>query len=149
PIDQQNIPSQEGSETDNVNSQQMIDPAEQAKSDAINMAKFFVEMIGTYSPGVQFQNVIDLQPMMTQKMVSWSEDFIKRNMETGEGVQERISTKVLKIEETKMAEGSAEIRVNTRRTRVDDAGQTNYSQEAEVELLKINGVWKVNNLIWK
>jgi len=148
PAGEENINNQTGGGAVNIN-KQPVDPAEQAKVDVINRAKFFVEMIGTYSPGAQFQNVIDLQPLMTQKMLNWSEELIKRNTSSLESSQERVTTKVLKVEEVKITDESAKVLVNTRRTRVDDSGQASYSQEAEVELLKINDSWKVNNLVWK
>jgi len=127
----------------------VADPAEQAKADAVNMAKFFTEMLGSYSAGSQFQNVIDLQPMMTDTMVTWSNDFMTRNLVALESSQEKITTKVLQIESAVIDDNSAKIKLVARRSRVDNTGESNFSQSAEVDLIKVNGAWKVDNLIWK
>ena len=134
----------------NVNiNRPVADPVEQSKADAVNMAKFFVEMLGSYSSGTQFQNVVDLQPMMTGSMEAWSNDFMTRNLADLESSQEKITTKVMQVESAVVDDNSAKINLVTRRSRADNTGESNFSQSAEVDLIKTNGAWKVDNLAWK
>lgn len=121
--------------------------ASQSEVDALNLARFFVEMIGSYSPEANFQNIIDLQPMMTEKMINWSNDFIKRN--SGQSVGEKITTKVAQIELVDFDENKAKISAQTRRTKVENEQEVDYNQQAEVYLIKDAGSWKVDSINWK
>ena len=135
---------------ENVNTnEKIVNTKEQAKTDAINIAKFFVEMIGSYSPSARFQNVIDAQPMMTKDMFNWSEDFMKRNLVDLDNNQESITTKVFKVEILSFDDTQTKIVLTTRRSKIASNEETNYSQDVEVEMVKAGGVWKVNKLLWK
>ncbi|OGG95934.1 hypothetical protein A2V95_02465 [Candidatus Kuenenbacteria bacterium RBG_16_41_7] len=124
-------------------------PVISQETEALNRAKFFVEMIGSYSPGARFQNVIDLQPMMSDKMLVWWRDFMERNQASLEDNQESITTKVFKTNPSVLNENIASFTFTARRTKLAGENQISYSQEAEVEMVKDQGTWKVNNLIWR
>jgi len=71
-----------------------VSAKDSAQIEAGNTAKFFVEMLGSYSSDARFQNVIDLKPMMTAKMQAWADDLIRRNAASLEGSKESITTQV-------------------------------------------------------
>ncbi|HRY63426.1 MAG TPA: hypothetical protein P5267_02385 [Patescibacteria group bacterium] len=148
-----------GGEGENINqpatnnsqntNQPVAKPVNKAEVEAVNLAKFFVEMIGSYSPEARFQNVIDLQPMMTESMVKWSVALIEKNLPNLDSNQESITTRVFKTEMVSFSGERAKILLTTRRTKTESNNVTNYSQDAEVDLVKVGAGWKVSNLIWK
>ena len=125
-------------------------PQELDVSAAQQTAKFFVEMLGTYSSDGNFKNIIDLQPMMTDKMLAWSNDFIKRNNNENEiGQYQSVTTKVFSSQVLSGTGQWVEILVKTRRHEIIGGEEKNYNQEAKVVLKKINSNWLVDGVNWQ
>ena len=116
---------------------------------AQNVAKFFVEMLGSYSPDARFQNIIDLKPMMSSNMLRWADDFIERNLPNIEQSDEAITTQVLKTDVVNNQGSRMEILTLTRREGRSGEGVELFNQEAEVLMVKIGDNWKVDSVEWK
>lgn len=150
---QQTLPADNTSVNNAVNNQTapavMADPVTQAKTDVVNLAKFFLEMIGSYSPDARLQNVVDLKPFMTNNMQAWADDFMKRNLATLDGVQESVVTRVLKSELINFSDSQVRVVLTARRAKNIKGVESNYSQEAEMTLVKGKNSWLVDKLVWK
>lgn len=122
---------------------------EQDKAAITNTVKFFVGMLGTYSPDAKFQNIADLKSMMTNKMTDWADEFVRNNLPNIENQSESVTTTVFKTEILSYSSQSAKVMASTRREKINQAGQKLISQEAEVELIKISEQWLVDKVEWK
>ncbi|MBI4714227.1 hypothetical protein HY771_03540 [Candidatus Uhrbacteria bacterium] len=117
---------------------------------AITIAKIFTERYGSYSNEANFQNLIDVLPLMTDTFAQETEVMIENSTlpETYYGV----TTIVLIVNVEKMDEvnGTAEIRLNTQREIAKDSPQnvSVENQEILLELARIEGVWKVASADW-
>ncbi|OGG87123.1 hypothetical protein A3B87_00295 [Candidatus Kuenenbacteria bacterium RIFCSPHIGHO2_02_FULL_39_13] len=117
------------------------------KKQAENRAKFFTAMLGSYSAAANFANVLDLRPLMSDKMLSWSEDFIARNINTPP--EESMVTYALKTKVLSYSPLRTSLIVSTRREKNIGDARKLYSQDAELSLVKIGGEWKIDTLSWK
>ena len=127
----------------------VITQADRDKTELQNTAKFFVEMLGSYSPDAKFQNIIDLEPMMTVRMKAWADDFISQNSARLDEYDERITTQVFKTQVMSYNELRARVLLYTRREKINIQGEKLYNQEAEAELVKLGGKWLVDEVVWK
>ncbi len=152
-------------ETNNVNNGQMlptisnnenkinyknkvnITPKEKEELTAVKLANFFVSMLGSYSTDANFKNIIDLKPMMTDRMKSWADDFIKRNLDNDNVVY--ITTKSFNSEIKKSSDNIMIILVKTRREIKSNDEYKIYNQDAIVTLNKLNSRWLVDSVVWQ
>ncbi len=110
-------------------------------------AEFFVAMLGSYSTSANFKNIIDLQPLMTERMLEWSKDFIQRNMNQA-NQQVSVITKVVSSELISKNNGNMVFSVKTVREE-KGAIEKKYNQVAEISLIKTDKNWLVDWLNWK
>lgn len=122
---------------------------EQDKLDIVNMTKFFVGMLGTYSPDAKFRNIQDLKPMMTDKMQNWADGFMVRNLPNIKNQSESVTTTVFKTEIISYGAKRAIVEADARREKINSQGQKLYSQQVEVRLVKAGEKWLVDEVIWK
>jgi hypothetical protein len=120
-------------------------------SGAISVAKMFVERYGSYSNEANFQNLIDVLPLMTVSFAAETNELIAKSKspETYYGVTTRVLTvNVEKIDEEK---GTALIKVNTQREIAKDSPQntTIETQEILLKLVRLEGIWKVESAVWQ
>ena len=116
-----------------------------------SVAKMFTERYGSHSNEANFQNLIDVFPLMTDEFVQETKDMIAKATvsETFYGVTTSVLTvDVEKIDEVK---GSATIRLNTQREIAKDSPQniSVENQEIVLELVRLEGVWKVASANWQ
>ena len=114
-----------------------------------NRTKFFVEMLGSYSSPALFSNITQLKPMMTSKMQTWADNFINVNLPNIQESDEQITTYVLKMEVLSYTGSRATALAYARRDKSVNGRQKLYNQEAEVDLVKIDGAWLVDGVRWK
>lgn len=119
------------------------------KNDIENTARFFIEMLGSYSSSAKFKNVIDLQPMMTSRMKQWSEDFIQRNLSNVGKYNEKVTTKVLKTKILNYQQINASVLIYSRREENNNDGNKVYNQEVKVNLVKNGGEWLIDGIDWQ
>lgn len=117
-----------------------------------SMALSFTERIGSYSNQSNFQNIIELKPFMTEKMLSWADNFIAQQ-EGGDvseyfGVTTRVlSTQILEVDDLV---GEALVELNTQKIESEGQNRDNKVkyQKARVSLLKVDGKWMIDDLKW-
>ncbi len=119
------------------------------------LAASFAERFGSYSSHSNFQNMEDLKLFMTDKMKTWSEDFVKTQAlkQAGNTEYYGITTKAVtkKMVDFDESKGTAKVLIQTqRRETVGSAGNpVSFGQSIEVSLLKQGGTWKVDQAYWK
>lgn len=122
---------------------------EMNREEATSKAKFFVEMMGSYSPEAMFQNVIDLKPYMTSQMKEWADNFVERNSADMTNNKERVTTKAVNVRVLSEAGDKIGMIVYARREKMigEDIQMTN--EEVSVEMVMINNNWYVNKMVWQ
>jgi len=116
---------------------------------AMNKARFFTEMMGSYSTETRFRNLFDLKPFMTSKMKVWADNFISNNKDFLNEKSNSVTTRVLTNEIERFNTQSALVIVSTRREEKGDGDYKVYNQEAEVGLIKSNNDWLLDSFEWQ
>lgn len=124
-----------------------LSQAEKDRLSAKKLADFFVAMLGSYSTAANFKNIIDLQPLMSQRMREWSKDFIERNRDK-KVQQVSITTKVVKSELV-VDEGDRLVFLVKVVREESGVEEKKYNQTAKVELIKGEQGWLVDWLEWQ
>ncbi|MBI2475529.1 hypothetical protein HYV69_03855 [Candidatus Uhrbacteria bacterium] len=116
-----------------------------------SVAKMFVERYGSYSNEANFQNLIDVLPLMTPAFAEETKNIISKSTipETYYGVTTKVL--IITVENIDETKGFATIRLNTQRQISKDSPQnTNVeNQEILLELVRLEGVWKVTSANWQ
>lgn len=122
--------------------------------DVRNLTTSFVERFGSYSNHSQFSNLKDLQMFMTEDMRNWVEGYIEeQEQKEYSGKYYGINTRVVScdVQTFNKEAGEAEIMVSTQRT--ESKGQKSqenvFNQDIKVDLVKVNGEWKVDRAEWQ
>lgn len=112
----------------------------------------FAERFGTYSNQSDFQNLIDLFPLMTDRMREATERTIEAARATSTpstyvGVTTRaVTTAIASLDE---GAGRATIRVSAQRvTQTGDAAPVAKYEILTLEFRKVQNVWKVDSAVW-
>jgi hypothetical protein len=114
----------------------------------------FTERFGSFSNQTDFVNITDLKSAMTSSMAAWADKFIADAREQGtstvySGTTTRALTPTVEAFDEKA--GTATVRVGTQR-RQDASGTVAgevYYQDIVLELIKVNGEWKVDSAEWQ
>ena len=119
------------------------------------IASNFAERFGSFSNQNQFENIQDLEVLMSEKMKAWAENYVleakAKNPDTS--VYYGITTKAIKADLVSLDEkaGRAEILVSTQRWEAKEA-TTNirvFYQDIGIKFIFENKEWKVDAAIWK
>lgn len=128
---------------------------EKLRSSISRLAAAFAERYGSYSNQGNFENLLDLESLMTGKMWAETENFIKQNKTTigGNSVYFGVTTKALSVNIGSIDEGAgtAEITVGTQRRESSGSMADNSVikyEDLELTFLKVNGEWKVDAATW-
>lgn len=118
-----------------------------AKAQVEQLSTSFIEVFGSYSTDSHYQNLLDLKEMVSSSYWSQLERYI-----SAENSAETYSvwTNTLKAKVTNLSDNAAQVLVKTQRgERVSkQAAEKIFYQDAEVFLLKENGLWMVNKVNW-
>jgi len=128
---------------------------EKLRSSVSRLAAAFAERYGSYSNQGNFENLLDLESLMTEKLWNATENFIQQN-ETPAGdsaayfgvTTKAISVNIASIDE---AAGTAQITVGTQRRESSGSMADNSAikyENLELTLWKVNGEWKVDAAKW-
>ncbi len=133
-----------------------VPSGEKLRSDISRLAAAFAERFGSYSNQGDFENLIDLKSLMTEKMQAWVDNFVaesKANQTDNEvyfGVTTKsVSSEIISLDETG---GVARVKVSTQRREASGTMSDNvriYYQDLELNFNKIGGEWKVDEATWK
>ncbi|MBU1146245.1 hypothetical protein KKD80_01720 [Patescibacteria group bacterium] len=128
---------------------------EKLRSSISRLAAAFAERYGSYSNQGNFENLLDLESLMTGKMWAETENFIKQNKTTtgDNSVYFGVTTKALSVNIGSIDEGAgtAEITVGTQRRESSGSMADNSVikyEDLELTFLKVNGEWKVDAATW-
>ena len=113
-------------------------------------AKTFVERYGSYSNEAEFQNLIDVFPLMTASFVETTQGFIDSSTLPEEYYG--VTTKVITVNSESLDEeaGTATLLLTTQKEEASGSvGNVNVRyQDIRLDMLKQGGVWKVNLASW-
>lgn len=117
---------------------------------ATTIAKLFVERYGSYSNEANFQNLVDVLPLMTESFADETRSFITsaKIPETYYGISTSVLT--VNVEAINESVGTSTILMQTQRE-VAEGSTQNVSvkyQEIRLKLIKEAGVWKVDSATW-
>lgn len=119
---------------------------------ALRTARLFVERYGSFSKNNNYENVKNLLALMTDRFRTESEKTIATS---GAPKQDDefygISTRVLSVAMEEYIEGEKAV-VKLQTARSETKGSNNpvsFTQDVYLTLLDIEGVWKVDSVIWE
>lgn len=119
------------------------------------VAMTFTERFGSYSNQSGFQNLEDLQDLMTVKMKGWADNFVleQRTLFTDNEVYYGITTSALSsvIVDFDESLGRAEVVVDNQRqeSRGSTINPKVLYQKIQLRLVKTSSGWKVDEAIWQ
>lgn len=152
PLTQKFIPKKEPEEEllTEPASEETLSKKEDLQLKLKELVSFFAERFGSFSNQVPLENLIELKPFMSKKMQLWTEELSKEPSKRVE-IYHGFTTKALSSEIFDLQEEKAKALVQTQRqeaTKTTDNIRVFY-QEIEIELIKENGEWKINEARWK
>ncbi len=110
------------------------------------LARTFVERFGTYSSSNNFNNIRDIQPLMTTTMRNWSNTFISQQAKRDD--DQVVTTRALAVDSVTVSGSTAEAVVSTRREEVVNGQATIYRQSMRVEFIQQGNQWLIDGAYW-
>lgn len=128
---------------------------EKLRSSISRLAAAFAERYGSYSNQGNFDNLSDLESLMTEKMWAETENFIEQSKASAgdSSVYFGITTKAISVNIASIDEGAgtAKITIGTQRREssgsMADSSTIKY-EDLELFFLKVNDEWKVDTAKW-
>ena len=128
---------------------------EKLRSSISRLAAAFAERYGSYSNQGNFDNLLDLESLMTEKMWAETENFIEQSKASAgdSSVYFGITTKAISVNIASIDEGAgtAKITIGTQRREssgsMADSSTIKY-EDLELFFLKVNDEWKVDTAKW-
>lgn len=118
----------------------------------LRLARLFLERYGSFSNRNNYENINNVQSLMTKKFQQESDKVIAAG-QTENNVEAEyygITTKALSVRMQNFAANSAVVLISTQRAETKGANDPNiFTQDAEVALEKANGSWKISSVTWK
>ena len=111
----------------------------------------FTERFGSFSNQANFSNLIDSQIFMSQKMIDWSNDFIRKNQKGAiDSDYSAIITKAIsvKIDKINLEGGYAIVSVNTKRIKKGNKNKTEEMKKISLIFKRESQEWKVDQANW-
>jgi len=121
-------------------------PLEAEKNGAVQLAKVFVERYGTYSSDNNFQNIKEVEALVTPAL--WSKISAPMNAKTSTASFVGVTTKVISLELTAWSDIAATVELKTTRTEEKNGAVSTRYQNAIVQMVKTGGVWLADKLVW-
>lgn len=117
---------------------------------APTVARIFVERFGSYSTDVDYANVTDVLPVVTDTLAARLQDIAEKARKTGDGDYYGVSTNVIKITTNSTSDTAATVTVKTQREEAfGTPGNTTVRyQDIRVEFVKSGEDWLVNDFTW-
>lgn len=146
--------AQNGGQIDVVGSQAPVGlPAkipttlEVQKNGVVQLAKVFVERYGTYSTDNNFQNIKDVEDLVTDSLWSAiSAPISAKNMNQN---FVGVTTKVISADLTSWSDTKATVEIKTTRVEEKNGAMSSRYQNATVEMIKVSSGWLVDKMMWK
>ncbi|MFH1047867.1 MAG: hypothetical protein V1738_06200 [Patescibacteria group bacterium] len=117
-----------------------------------SLAAAFAERYGSYSNQGNFENLAELQALMTDSLAADTREFIStaRAEATAGAEYVGFTTRALnmKVSGLDEAQGLATVTVNTQREQITSSGTRVYYQELILDFVQVGELWKVNAATW-
>lgn len=133
-----------------------VSEEEKLQSDISRLAAAFTERFGSYSNQGDFENLLDLESLMTEKMQTGVRNFVAESKasQADNTVYFGVTTKAVSLAMVSLDEtaGTAEIKVSTQRREASGTMSDNvkiYYQDLELILKKVSGEWLIDEATWK
>lgn len=120
-------------------------PLEAEQNGVQQLAKVLVERYGTYSSDNNWQNIKDVQTLVTKSL--WSKLSSQMKAASTDAFV-GVTTKVIGMDLTQWSDAKAVIKLKTVRTEEKNGKFTTYYQNASVEMVKQNEQWLADKLTW-
>ena len=112
-----------------------------------NLAKIFVERYNTFSTEAKYQNIIDLQPLVTTKY--WQLLSAKIPKQIPVNVSSIANyTQAFSADISAWSEKQATVDLKVKVTEEKNGVATNHDQQATVVLVKQDNNWLVDSFVW-
>lgn len=121
-------------------------PIEAEKNGVIQLAKVFVERYGTYSTDNNFQNIREVETIVSRSL--WSKISAPITAKTSTQSFVGMTTKVISMDLADWSDTAATIELKTIRTEEKNGIVTTRYQNATVQMLKANSSWLVDKFVW-
>jgi hypothetical protein len=116
------------------------------KNGVEQLAKVFVERYGTYSTDNEGQNIRESQTLVTKSL--WSKISAGLNNKTSSQSFLGITTKAMSVTLSDWSGTKAVVSLKTMRAENKNGTVTTLYQNATVDMVKENGVWLADKLVW-
>lgn len=129
--------------------------AQGSEHDVRIIAEPFVERFGSYNNQGGFDNFREIEIFMTDSLKAWvNGTYLAQLTSRMPNLNQyfAVNSKVLssQVDELNQETGKAAMTMNVQRQEITNGAETKlYYQDAQVELQKVDGVWKVNGIFWK
>lgn len=131
-------------------------PAAEDKADPrtalISLTKMIAERFGSYSNTSEFQNVLELKPLMTPSMADWADEKAAQLLQQPPSAEySGTTTRAVSVDVTQFDEaaGKAEATVHTQRRENDAQGnQKVYYQDFKTKFIREGEIWKLDFAVW-
>lgn len=143
----------------NVNNVQVVAPVakeltaeEKERSFLIKTAAAFAERFGSYSNQSNYENLLDVKTLMTQKMQSWIDSLVASKKQGPlPTVYYGITTRALNTNIQNLENSKVEIVVSTQRQESvgAEANSRVYYQDLQIVFSKDSGVWQIDEARWQ
>lgn len=121
-------------------------PLEAEKNGVVQLAKVFVERYGTYSSDNNFQNIKEVESLVTRSL--WSKISEPMNSKTTTQGFVGVTTKAISMDLASWSDSKATVEVKTTRTEERNGVMTTKYQNATAGLVKQNSFWLVDSFVW-
>lgn len=124
------------------------------ENDFKQLARFFAERFGSYSNQSNYGNIEDLKILMSSKMKTWANDYVKelRNNNSYSGSFYGITTKSLiepSLNNFSLESGKVEVLLSVQREEISTSEPKLYNQDIKIVFIKESGEWLVDEAIWQ
>ena len=125
-------------------------PAPPQHATATTVARIFVERFGSYSTDVDYANVTDVLPVVTDALKAQLQDIAEDARKTADDSYYGVSTNVIKITTDKTTDAATTLTVKTQREEAfGTPGNTSVRyQDIRVEFVKVGEDWLVSSFTW-
>jgi hypothetical protein len=116
----------------------------------LKTAAAFAERFGSYSNQSNYENLLDLKMLMTEKMSQWADTLIAKGSDS-QLIYYGITTRALNTELKTITEDQAEVLVATQRQEAMASEENNkvYYKDILIKFAKEDGLWKVDGAYWQ
>ncbi len=120
--------------------------------EARRVAQSFLERYGSFSNQGNFENISDLEPLMTVNMKKVAANYVReqKSLYPAEKGYYGITTRALTSALSAMSESRVIVTIGTQRQESAGSSETPriLYQEATLQLVKIGSVWKIDDVSW-